>query len=64
MEKKKEMFTIWNWIILVASGLLGILFLVDAVLANIYSLFWFLLFLIGFVSMIGKYKRIKRNNHA
>lgn len=64
MEKKKEMFSGWNWFILIASGLLSLMFLVDALLANIYSLFWFLMFLIGFIAMINKYKKIANGKVA
>lgn len=59
-EKKKEVFTGWNWFVLIACALLTLMFLNDGLRANPYSLFWFIVFLIGFIQTYRKLKASKK----
>lgn len=59
-EKKKEVFTIWNWFILIASGVFMVFYIIMPLLSGEYmGLIIGFLFLIGFISIYGKFKRSK-----
>jgi hypothetical protein len=61
MEKKKEVFTGWNWFILIACGLFGLFFLGGAIIFWHYNyLIIAILFWVGVYVMFQKLQNSKK----